>query len=158
MGVAGHWGRENLHEAMAEPDVDFDSWSAGLDLSLPLTERATLKAEAWTGTNLDDFLGGVGQGIDTARGETIDASGGWLSVETTDGSWHAAVGVGLDDPDEAFLPDGGRARNLAVWANVLRDLTPAVRVGGEISYWDTEYRGVETGSSVRAQGTVIYRF
>jgi hypothetical protein len=158
LGVSGHWGRENVHDGEAEPHTDLDSWSAGIDLALPLTGDTTLRAEVWTGTNLDDFLGGAGQGIEVDSGETIDASGGWLSVETVADPWRFGVGAGVDDPDQAFLTDEGRARNLALWANAFYDLTSAIRFGGEISYWETEYRGLETGTALRVQGTVIYAF
>ena len=37
-----------------------------------------LMGEWWTGKNLSDFRGGIGQGIDAATGREIRSSGGWI--------------------------------------------------------------------------------
>ena len=42
-----------------------NTWSINADYEVPLTKRLTLKGEWFLGSNLDDFFGGIGQGINT---------------------------------------------------------------------------------------------
>ena len=159
VGISGHLGKEELRERLGDPVPEFDSWSLGLDYSLPLSSKVTLKGEVWTGQDLDDYLGGIGQGINRVAGEEIEASGGWLSIESKLNS-KAFVGFGasIDDPaDDSLLP-GSRSKNSSVWANYLYNVRSYLRTGIEVSHWATDYLERENDSALRVQGTLIYSF
>jgi len=158
-GFSGHWGAESLHEEMGEPKLDVDSWSANLDFILPMGSRTVFKGEAWTGENLDDYFGGIAQGVNFQSGEVVAASGGWATVEFRPvEKVLTSVGFGMDDPDDEALARGGRSRNQAIWTNVLWNIRPVLTFGLEASWWDTEYVELDDGSSMRLQASLIYRF
>jgi hypothetical protein len=183
LGISGHWGTENLKEQIGDAELEVDSWSANVDLVVPMGSRFTFKGEAWTGQNLDDYFGGIAQGIDFQTGEAIEAYGGWATVELrASDSVLTSVGFGLDDPDDELLPVGGRSYNQSIWANVLWDIRKVLTFGVELSYWQTDYLSTvdklgpgegppgqdpcaeiecleyEDGESFRAQASLIYRF
>jgi hypothetical protein len=159
LGISAHVGEETLHREATLDDLEIGSWSAGFDLDLPLGDRLSLKAEGWAGSNLDDYFGGIGRGINIDLGRGVGASGGWAALElTATGGHRLSFGAGLDDPDNADLASGDRARNLAGWGMYVHALTPAVEVGAEISYWETRYVDLERGRSWRAQAAFVYKF
>jgi len=80
-GVSGHQGVEDLSDDFGEPGLDYESWSIGLDARLPLGQRWLFKGEVWTGENLDDYLGGIAQGINLDGGVGVRSTGGWGSIE-----------------------------------------------------------------------------
>ncbi len=177
-GVSGHWGEEEYDHPGGSEDVD--SWSTGIDVQLPIASWLAFSAEAWTGANLDAYLGGVAQGITVesvdggviSRGvnvknfqgallsiDEIESTGGWaqLAFGPFD-RWSFNLGGSIDDPKNSDLPNGARSRNGSVWGNVLYDWNKSVRLGMELSYWETEYENQDTEDSVRVQGSVIYKF
>jgi hypothetical protein len=159
LGLFAHIGEETLHGEAGMDDLEVESWSAGFDIDLPLADRLSLRAEGWVGSNLDDYFGGIGNGINLDRGRGVSAAGGWASFELRSSSGHRlSFGAGLDDPDNADLASGSRARNLAIWGMYTHSLTPAVEVGAEISHWETRYIDLEAGRSWRAQTAFVYKF
>ena len=159
VGISAHRGEERLEKTLAQPVTELDSWSVNLDLQIPLGDRTMLKGELWTGENLDDYLGGIGQGIDSGRNREVEATGGWLAIDTRAGARTAiSLGLGIDDPDDETLPAGGRTRNESIWANFQWDFRSDLRFGVEGSWWRTGYLGLEEGSSLRLQTSLIFRF
>jgi hypothetical protein len=176
VGFSGHYGEEEYDRTQQGDEVIANSWSAGADLLVPILSWLSFKGEIWTGENLDSYLGGVGQGVilQTTDGEfvnganatgtlidvrTIGSTGGWVSLEAR--PWHRWIlgaGYSLDDPHNADIPKGGRNRNSSLWGNVSYDITEAVRVGFEISQWETFYKETTGGNSIRLQTSLIYRF
>lgn len=156
VGVWGHYAKE-------DPDTDvlgedsFTSTAIGLDLTLPIHERVTLKLEVWTGKNLDDVRGGIGQGV--SNGEEVKAKGGWLEVafKATD-FWTQTIGVYYDDPDDGDLPASGRDRNFIVALSNRLRFGP-VEFGGDILYWKTEFvSGLDDGKDLRFNFFAAYHF
>lgn len=158
LGLWGHRGQETIHGMPGEPTRRFDSWSVGVDLDLALTGATRLALEAWRGANLDDYLGGVGQGLDVVRGLEVESRGGWLAVERRGERWRLALGGGVDDPDDATLPAGARLRNQALWVSAVRRLPLGLEAGVELSRWTTDYEGVPDGSSYRVQTSLVWSF
>ncbi len=161
VGFSGHWGRENPHLAgeTEHDQLEFDSWSANVDFNFPLTDRVILKGELFTGSNLDDFFGGIGQGINFNKEIAIDSSGGWASVEfRPNDQVLTSFGYGLEDPADETVRDLGRTKNSSVWTNFIYDITSHVRTGVELSYWRTHYKTLEMGKSFRIQYSLIYSF
>jgi hypothetical protein len=159
VGVSGHWGQEDVGALLGLEDHEFDSWSVNIDLSIPLGRSARLKAEAFTGQNLDDYFGGVGQGINVDTGREVRASGGWASIEFDPGDkLGLGFGFGVDDPDDSDLEAGARALNRSLWGTVLYDFTDYFAVGGEASWWTTRYVEAQEGRALRFQATAILSF
>lgn len=74
----GAWwflGREDLQTPI-NGENDFVSRGVGLDWSLPISDRLTLRGEGWYGKNLSDWRGGIAQGVNSTTGEEIESCGG----------------------------------------------------------------------------------
>jgi hypothetical protein len=159
LGLHGHAGRENLRHELGDEIIELSASGWGGDMTLPLGSL-TLSGEFWTGWNLDDYFGGIGQGIAVSGtvAQSVASTGGWGEMAWRDGPTRFHAGFGLDDPDDADLMAGSRARNLALWSNVQRDFGGSLSAGVEVSRWETRYVGMEEGSSMRVQTSVIYSF
>lgn len=120
----------------------------------------TLSGEVWTGSNLDDYLGGVAQGIRvTDRVATaVSSTGGWGELALALGRNGVHVGFSIDDPDATDLTLGGRDRNLAVWSNAMHSFGQGLSAGLEVSRWTTRYVGMAEGRSWRVQASVVFGF
>jgi hypothetical protein len=159
VGISGHFGKEELHERLGETVPKFDSWSAGIDFSLPLSSKTRFKGELWSGQDLDDYLGGIGQGINRATGESIESKGGWIAIESKPGpKSFIGLGTSMDDPNDDNLVAGSRSKNSSIWINYLRNVRSYLRTGIEVSHWATDYIELENDSALRVQGTLIYSF
>lgn len=158
VGVWGHAAREEVAQPVGG-ETDFDSSAVGLDLSVPLTPRWTLRGEAWTGENLSDVRGGIGQGVDAATGEEISSRGGWVELGFRGGGPYSAfAGATRDDPDDDDLGPGARTDNRA-WYLVQRlDFDGAFQVGLDYLHWTTEFVGLADGTDDRFNLYLIYFF
>lgn len=118
------------------------------DLRFPINEWLSFQGEAWTGYNLNDFRGGIGQGINPIQGKTIQASGGWGELVGQPTKWNRfSLGTGLDKPMGDEVPDGGRTRNLVYWASSQLVLDPGVVIGLEYYYWMTQWKSFNPGTA-----------
>lgn len=163
MGVSWHWGKEEYDTTAAGSHEDFTSWSLNFDLTQPVCDKVTIKAELFTGENLDAYMGGIGQGVTTAAGvnqnEEVGSTGGWIAASL--GPWDDIrynVGVGMDDVDRGDVQDGDRTLNRSVFGNLFYALSQHVEWALELSHWRTEYRGSGDGDSLRIQTALIYKF
>jgi len=149
-----------------EDDRRFRTWSFNADMRVPITDRLAVKGEFFTGENLSQFLGGIGQGISLARRSTIRSTGGWFDVTyKLTPRWRVVGGWGLDDPnDNDFLV--GRTYNQFIFGNTSFDITKSLVTGFEITFWRTLYQDVrpepsgptEPGESVVFQWMMKYGF
>jgi len=163
LGISGHWTQEEF-ELDEDGNTDlFDSWSANFDLKVPLSKKATLKAEAYTGTNLSEYLGGIGQGINLDRNQEIGDTGGWISVDL--GPYHYLthhIGLTATDVKDDDIEIGDRSFNSSIFWNGVYSLTERIRFALELSYWNTEYKqeagSDESADNFRMQFAVMYRF
>jgi hypothetical protein len=159
VGLSGHWGQEDLGRTLGLSDPELDSWSANLDLLIPLGGTAVFKAEAFTGKNLDDYFGGIGQGINLLLDTEIVASGGWAAIECDPiDNARFAAGFGIDDPDDAQLNKGERTLNRSIWVNAFYDFTDYLSAAAEASYWATDYKDAEDGTAFRFQASMFFNF
>ncbi len=162
VGVSGHQGLENLHADLPQSGLEYESWSIGIDLLLPLGDRWLFKGEAWIGSNLDDYLGGIGQGINLSARTAVRATGGWGALEfRPDESLLVSVGGGIDDPDDEDLLLADtlvRTLNRVLWLNAIIDLGRGLSTGLEISHWHTEHGDQRPGDAVRGQAALIFSF
>ena len=159
IGLSGHWGEEEY------TDTDIESWSVNLDVLQPVNECLSFKGEAFTGDNLDDYFGGIGQGVRDPNGadgtaeDAIGSSGGWAAVSIkADEDWRFNVGFGIDHVDTDDLGDSGRTRNRAIFGNAIYAVSDHMDVGVELSHWKTDYKDAGDVEDVRIQGSFIYKF
>lgn len=158
IGVWGLYGRTET-DTFFNGENRFVTWLAGIDWTIPMTAKLTLRGEAWTGANLSDVRGGIGQTINTATGDEIESSGGWTELVckcTTQTQLH--VGATLDDPKNddlsLTLANANRRRNQSGYVGTIVDWDTKLRTGLDVIYWQTEYMGApgtngSTGNAVR---------
>ncbi len=169
LGISGHRAEESFPVGDGERS---DSWSANLDLSLPLRESVHLKSELFTGKSLAPYLGGAGQGVDLGTSTSTSTStrdfhgihsrGGWLALNIAPrteikGRPRFNVGLSIDDVEGEDLADGARELNRSIFGNVIYRLVDRLDVGLELSHWTTHYKNRDDCSALRGQLSLIYQ-
>lgn len=146
-GASGHYGRERIGASRT-----IDSWAFAVDYAVPVMERLTWRGEAFVGTNLIPFQGGVQQGVAFAGAPSttfnkIGAGGGWTELIFELNSKDVLyAGVGVDDPrDRSLLAGSTRSRNAFVWASYFRKFNDNVTLALEWSNWQFRTRSLATG-------------
>jgi len=128
VGLSGHWGQED-YDNMPGAD-EADTWSLNLDLLQPIREKITLKAEIFTGENLNAYLGGIGQGVNPTTGKEIDSKGGWFAFALGPwDEWTFNTGIGIDDVDAGDVNIGQRTLNRSIFGNAIYALNEHADVG-----------------------------
>lgn len=161
IGCSGHIG-EHFYERNPAIDVDDTkerTWSFNVDVHMPITERFGFQGEFFTGANLGPYMGGIVQGVNTATGRAIRASGGWMELWY---DWtkqlHSRVGYGIDDPINGDVHVGGRVYNDFIYTNLTYDLTQKFLVGIEYKHFRTHYQGRTPGESDHIEVAAKYSF
>jgi hypothetical protein len=171
-GVSGLSGSEEITcvDTLANATVvELDQTAIAVDVALPLGNMLTLKGQYFTGKNLAQYLGGVGQSFaDVPTGDArtcelteIEASGWWAQITAQPApDWQINVGMGTDDPE---IPEGDIAgnkyeKNTTTYGNVLWSVAPAATIGAEFAAIETEYVGGESYSDTRVQLSFMYKF
>ncbi len=167
VGISGHWGKEEYDDiSTTSSNEEFDTWSLNVDMTQPINKWLTFKGELFTGENLDNYLGGIGQGIDsttsggiTTYHDKIASKGGWVAASLGPwDKWRFNVGAGMDDVDAGDLGDTGRTLNQNVFGNVIYAINKNTEVGFELSQWHTERKDEGNANDFRAQTSFIYKF
>lgn len=158
IGAWGALGKTETDTSFAG-EKRFDVNLVGLDFQVPFSTHLSLRGEAWTGENLGDFRGGVGQSINTATGDEIGSAGGWAELVLSASDrlrFHA--GSTLDDPDNGDVPSGAAQRNFASYVGTIKDWPSGLRTGFDVIYWDTEWAGTDDGDGLRFNLYFQYNF
>lgn len=170
-GVSGHWGQEEIDLDAFDHSRNMDSWSANVDVTLPLIDKVQLKGEAFIGENLDAYAGGIGQGVASIDrnglasdgreypADGVRSKGGWMAFEL--GPWGPLtydVGASIDKPEKNDLNPGMRSSNSSIFGNVYWQINKAVSSALELSYLDTEYVAKKEGECIRIQAAFYYKF
>lgn len=160
--VSGHYGQEEWDTAADGTHQTFDSWSCVLEFSLPLSDHLLLSSELFTGENLDDYWGGVGQGVnrnDPNNMNTVRSHGGWAALRYT-GSPETtlSIGAGVDNPDDSDLWSGSRSINEMQFVSVSHTLASHLILGGQISHIRTGYVNQQEGDALRVQSSLTFTF
>ncbi len=162
IALSGHYGQEEWDTNSTGNYKTLDSWSCNLELSMPLSEKVLFAGEYFTGSNLDDYLGGIGQGVNSAVAtdpREIRAQGGWGALKyTLNPVTSFSFGAGIDDPNDNDLAASVRSRNQTIFANVVTRITPNFILGFQLSDWKTDYKNAAGSDAVRAQSSVTYKF
>jgi len=159
IGLSAHTGEEEYDLTNTGNNTEFETWSVSLDFAQPICDKVAVKAEVFKGENLNAYLGGIGQGVNTTTLEEINSAGGWVAAAL--GPWRNKkfnVGIAVDDVESGEVATGSRTLNRSVFGNIICSLDERTEVGFELSHWRTEYRGSGDAESLRAQAALIYRF
>jgi hypothetical protein len=159
-GLSGHWGEEAYPAVTpGQPDVRFRSWSANLDMKIPMGKSVTLQGEAFTGRDLDSYLGGSNEAIRLDPKTATESAGGWLALSIIGSpkvTWN--LGASVDDPRNSELSPGARSRNSSIFGNGYFTIAPSAQLLAELSYWATDYLGKPRAHAFRAQLSFQYTF
>ena len=168
LGISGHVGelRHDYVEYGGVNNVKHESWSANIDLQIPVTERLQLSGEIYTGVNLSSTLGGIMQGVDffspgsnQLNPRSVKASGGWGNINY---KWtkklHFNTGFTIEDvPDViASTPQGNglylaRTRNQILFLNSVYHWTDYFMTGLEVSQWKTDWHEYDSNTGTLTQ-------
>jgi hypothetical protein len=155
-GVSGLWGHLKAEAADQSEYETYNSWAVVGHLQVDFTPRFGILGEAYTGSNLYTYYGGVAN-LNTIDG--TDAQGGWLSVW---GKPHSKVkliaGGGLDRTDDQLLEDEKRTNNQTFYGTVEYQLVPQVTLGLELSHNETEYKNTGSSDNLRVQSAFMLNF
>lgn len=161
LGVWGHNALETTEAAVGPEGAGnktFTSSSVGADLSAK-AGKLTLAGEFFSGKNLSDLRGGVGQGVSKKSGEEIKATGGWANARVAALPWLSlGAGAGLDKADKDDLSDGDREKNLALFGNLEADAGGGFVFGLDYINWKTEYVGKPKGTANRFDLYGMFKF
>ncbi|NLA75713.1 MAG: hypothetical protein GX846_09650 [Deltaproteobacteria bacterium] len=155
IGISGHFGREEMDWEGVK--TDHNSWSGNIDFIIPLSERLTLSGELFTGKNLDDYFGGILQGINTATRNEISSTGMWSQINFAfNNEWQYNAGFSFEDPDTDDIASQSRDKNSFYFINAMFRVHPMLTIGLEYNYYKTEYKGLADGTVNRLQTSAIF--
>lgn len=180
VGLSGHVGQEEYDQVVVDGtslktvsgkgDM-YMTYSGCIDWMVPVCKTADISGEFYGGRNLDAFMGGVNQGVNTGTTQgvkkfadacdcPIDAWGGWMQVcWRPNPKWAFTTGAGMDDPENDDLSGAlNKSSNKAAFTNAWYTLNEKTKVGAEVMYMDTDYMGADDGDNIRLQGAVQYTF
>jgi hypothetical protein len=164
LGVSGHFGKEDVLLADTTYKT-LNSWSANVDLELPLADFVSLVGEGFFGANLDAYQGGIGQGLTkrTINGVgsvvNVEGLGGWIALRLKAGaSVNVNIGLGVDSVHASTVNSGDRTRNTNAFANVAYKLTPNSQVGLEVERIETDYKDARFQRAWRTESAYTYSF
>ncbi len=162
LAFSGHYGQEEWDTDTSGTHTTLNSWSGNVELSLPLCKKMAFAGEYFTGANLDDYWGGIAQGINNfsiADLHKIRASGGWAALKYgANTSTSLSVGGGIDKPNQDDLALKARSQNRVFFARVLHNITPSLILGFQLSDWKTDFKGSGESEIIRAQSSLTYKF
>ena len=129
---------------------DIDRWLVGGEFNFGLGP-VLLKGEVWYGEAIAGHFSrsdGIATISDADDTDEIEAWGGWIDATyKIMPKWSITAGVGIDDPDEddweingvrQGMGDSEFSQNLQTYVNTWYSITPAIKVGAEWMYVDTE--------------------
>jgi hypothetical protein len=155
--ISGVYGREKLNGT--ENPGTYKTWMIHGGIQLPLSQRFTVQGIAWKGENLDNYLLGIGQGINAIDGTEVSTRGGWGQlVYTLTKNTRTGIGYGIEDPSDEDLSGDARTRNDRIFTNFFYNATDRVTFGVEYSSLRTDYAVSKDMQTHRVNFAVIYRF
>jgi hypothetical protein len=129
------------------------------DFLLVLSPKFKIIAEYFSGKNLGTFLGAIVQSVNVPQGVEVEAKGFFVAaVASLSKKVQMSVGYGMDDPDDATLLPGARAKNTSFYGNITCKLSGSVKTGFEVSNWVTDYLGLDEQKTLRFQHSWILSF
>jgi hypothetical protein len=148
--LGGGWGLIGVDKTSfpVGGHTKYDMGAYGFDLQVPLTTHVMVRSEFFHGHNLDDFRGGIAQGVNVGTGQTITSTGGWVELVNQPVAWYQnSVGYSVDDPDNADIPVGGKTKNYSLYVGNRFLLGRGIVVGADVQRWLTHWNGFDTGNA-----------
>ncbi|MDB4958804.1 MAG: hypothetical protein JWO36_6373 [Myxococcales bacterium] len=156
IGISGHLGNRNI--PFATGSTRQFNGAIAADVTLPLPGRLSLEGEAYWGTGLDAFFGGISQGIAhttdasgaiTSVSNSIADAGGWAQVSWAAVDWLTLyAGGGVDKPKRADLVAAtaptNRTLNEAVYGELSVELARGLLFWIEYDFMHTEFQAAPT--------------
>jgi len=166
VGIWGHLAKEEIGEVSARiaGENSFTSNSIGGDIILPIISLSpvgslTMRGEVWSGKNLSDFRGGIGQGVNINTGEEIKSSGGWLEfLIKVNTELQVEVGYTVDNPEDENLGIGDKAENTTWYIGGNFKPGGGLLLGIEYINWKTGYKDAPEGTDNRVNLIAQYNF
>ena len=166
VGIWGHLAKEEIGEVSARiaGENSFTSNSIGGDVILPIISLSpvgslTMRGEVWSGKNLSDFRGGIGQGVNINTGEEIKSSGGWLEfLIKVNTELQVEVGYTVDNPEDENLGIGDKAENTTWYIGGNFKPGGGLLLGIEYINWKTGYKDAPEGTDNRVNLIAQYNF
>lgn len=166
VGIWGHLAREKIGDASARiaGEDSFSSNSIGGDIILPIISLSpegslTMRGEVWSGKNLSDFRGGIGQGVNIDTGEEIKSTGGWLELlMKINPELQVEIGYTIDNPEDENLRNGDKTDNTTWYAGGHFKPVGGLLLGIEYINWKTGYKGTYEGTDNRVDLIAQYNF
>ena len=153
-GVSGLWGRLKAETNLGNSEK-YESWGVNGHLQVDFSSSFGVLGEAYTGSNLGSYFGGI---LLSSQVDGLESVGGWgMAWYKPAPKVKLAAGVGIDNPDNNDLVSG-RSKNTAYFGNIRYSFVPQVTVGLELSQWETEYIGADDASTFRVQTSFILNY
>ena len=145
IGMWAHASRDELADGTRHP-----SHSVGGHVLLPLGRYAMLMGELYTGRNLPDVGGGIGQGVHPMTNRRIRSTGGWIEAAVMASKRHMfAIGQSGDFVRADDVMMGDRTRNTTMYGVLRYKPKLTVQLGLEYLHWRTAYLGMGSGVANR---------
>jgi hypothetical protein len=151
IGLYAHRAWQRLNRFSFAGKNRFGSFLVGADLMVSLHDKVQVLGEAWTGENLADVRGGIGQGVDPESGREVRARGGWLELSFRAHPRYAFnLGAALDNPRQADLTSAAaRTLNRTYYLTNRITLLPGLTIGFDYARWLTRFKGLPEGKNHR---------
>ena len=162
LGVSGHYGVMEYRDIAGKKE-NYHTTSINLSARCQATPALLLQGEAFSGRNLAQFFGGIGQDFDN-RLQDVETVGGWANATVTCANGlQYTLGAGIDDPDEdAASAFPSRTFNSDYYVNLYVPVAANTQFAAEVSYLTTKFFnafGAEDDiSGVRLQTAFIMNF
>ena len=155
-GVSGLWGQLKSETNMGN-NLTYESNVLAGHLMVSFANGFGFSGEYFTGANLGSYFGGA---VNNSTIDGVQAQGGWVSAWVKPSKLlQFTGGYSYDDPDDADLSNGNRAKNSAMFGNVKFFVVPKVTIGMEVTQWETEYVGTtDAAKSLRFESSFILSF
>lgn len=153
-GVSGLYG-EMKAETNQGNSQKYESRGVWGHFMMSMPSGWGFSGEAYTGSNLGSYFGGV---LQSSTIDGVSTVGGWTSAwAMLSKKVKFTAGLGIDDPKDDDIASG-RSRNQCVFGNLRYFVVPRVTLGLEVSQWETDYKDDESVKSMRAQTSFIMSF
>ncbi|MDR1053890.1 MAG: hypothetical protein LBL39_06905, partial [Planctomycetaceae bacterium] len=145
LGVSSHLGEQRFTFGIDQKNLT--SWSFNVDFDLPITKKLSFQMEYFLGENLATIEGGIWQGVDIQRRNTVRSQGGWAALiyqhtEKLQTNWCYMI----DDPFNDDVVSGNAGNNFArnynhcLAVNALYQWSKTLMTGFEVSFWRTHWQ------------------
>jgi hypothetical protein len=160
VGLSGLVGQLRTTTPMPPRRVVAGVWGVGADCRWKLTDRFGVQGEAFAGQTLGTYNGGLLQNVNSVTFEGVHAAGAWGEVYYywVPEKLHSHVGYGVNDPLDREVAPGQIVRNRTVFGNLIWDVSRAFRLGCEVTWRKTAYRGAENAEGATFQTVAQWNF